>query len=200
MQALRRENKEVLWASMIKDTMKRKKPSFNESYYGYRSFTDLLEDAERKNIIKPQEGPALGHLHRHRLRQRARKTPASTPAIVTSEPAPELRAGSTPVSGRHPLQTRRPPGARPGARGTGAGPSPRRGSGRARGPRRFFSTTKRSASVPGRGIAGEDAGEGHAARPEGVERLVGEGSSSTATAARPAVHQILNRLTQKSRL
>src|SRR5262249_31898603 len=30
--ALRRENKEVLWSSMIKDTMKRKKPSFNETY------------------------------------------------------------------------------------------------------------------------------------------------------------------------
>ena len=29
--ALRRENKEVLWSSMVKDTMKRKKPSFNES-------------------------------------------------------------------------------------------------------------------------------------------------------------------------
>src|SRR3954447_723328 len=41
--ALRRENHEVLYASMIKDTMKRKKPSFDESYYGYRSFTHLLE-------------------------------------------------------------------------------------------------------------------------------------------------------------
>jgi len=37
--ALRRENKEVLWASMGKDTMKRKKPSFNEAYHGYRSFS-----------------------------------------------------------------------------------------------------------------------------------------------------------------
>ena len=47
--ALQRENNEVLWASMIKDTMKRKKPSFNESYYGYRSFTDLLEDAAQQH-------------------------------------------------------------------------------------------------------------------------------------------------------
>ncbi len=44
--ALRRENHEVLYASMIKDTMKRKKPSFDESYYSYRSFTHLLEDAD----------------------------------------------------------------------------------------------------------------------------------------------------------
>jgi uncharacterized protein (TIGR00288 family) len=51
-QALVRENKDVLWGSMIKQTMQRKKPSFNEGYYGYGSFSELLEDAERNNIIK----------------------------------------------------------------------------------------------------------------------------------------------------
>ena len=50
--ALVRENKEVLWSSMVKETMKRKKPSFNESYHGYRTFSDLLEDAEKAGIIQ----------------------------------------------------------------------------------------------------------------------------------------------------
>jgi len=50
--ALRRENKEVLWSSMIKDTMKRKKPSFNESYHGYRTFSELLEDAQREGLLE----------------------------------------------------------------------------------------------------------------------------------------------------
>ena len=50
--ALMRENKDVLWGSMIKETMKRKKPSFNEGYYGYSTFSELLEDAERSGIIK----------------------------------------------------------------------------------------------------------------------------------------------------
>jgi uncharacterized protein (TIGR00288 family) len=50
--ALRRESKEVLWSSMVKDTMKRKKPSFNESYYGYRSFSELLEDAQRDGFLE----------------------------------------------------------------------------------------------------------------------------------------------------
>src|SRR5512136_219375 len=50
--ALVRENKEVLWSSMVKETMKRKKPSFNESYHGYRAFSDLLEDAEKEGIIQ----------------------------------------------------------------------------------------------------------------------------------------------------
>ncbi len=50
--ALMRENKEILWGSMIKQTMQRKKPSFNEEYYGYSTFSDLLEDAQEKGIIK----------------------------------------------------------------------------------------------------------------------------------------------------
>jgi uncharacterized protein (TIGR00288 family) len=50
--ALRRENKEVLWSSMIKDTMKRKKPSFNESYHGYRTFSELLEDARKEGLVE----------------------------------------------------------------------------------------------------------------------------------------------------
>jgi uncharacterized protein (TIGR00288 family) len=49
--ALRRENKERLWSSMIKDTMKRLKPSFNETYHGYRTFSALLEDAQSQGIL-----------------------------------------------------------------------------------------------------------------------------------------------------
>jgi len=49
--ALQRENKEVLWGSMVKETMKRKRPSFNETYYGFRSFSHLLEDAQRRGIV-----------------------------------------------------------------------------------------------------------------------------------------------------
>jgi hypothetical protein len=50
--ALRRENKEKLGASMIKDTMKRKKPSFNETYHGYRTFSELLLDAQKEGLLE----------------------------------------------------------------------------------------------------------------------------------------------------
>jgi uncharacterized protein (TIGR00288 family) len=50
--ALMRENKEILWGSMVKQTMQRKKPTFNEEYYGYNTFSDLLEDAQKNEIIK----------------------------------------------------------------------------------------------------------------------------------------------------
>jgi uncharacterized protein (TIGR00288 family) len=50
--ALRRENRDVLWSSLIKTTIKRKHPSFNEAAHGYKSFSRLLEDAEREGIIE----------------------------------------------------------------------------------------------------------------------------------------------------
>ena len=50
--ALLRENKDVLWSSMIKETIKRKKPTFSESQFGFRSFSELLEDAAKYGIIE----------------------------------------------------------------------------------------------------------------------------------------------------
>lgn len=58
--ALRRENKEVLWSSMIKDTIKRKKPSFNETYHGYRTFSKLLEDAQAQGLLELDTDPRSG--------------------------------------------------------------------------------------------------------------------------------------------
>ena len=58
--ALRRENHEILYASMIKDTMKRKKPSFDESYYGYRSFTHFLEEADNNGTVDIERNPKSG--------------------------------------------------------------------------------------------------------------------------------------------
>jgi uncharacterized protein (TIGR00288 family) len=49
--ALRRENKMDLMSSVLKDTMKRMKPSFNETYHGYRTFSQLLEDAQRHGLV-----------------------------------------------------------------------------------------------------------------------------------------------------
>jgi len=42
---------EKIWGSMIKQTLKRRKPDFNESYYGFRSFSQVLEEAEAQGIL-----------------------------------------------------------------------------------------------------------------------------------------------------
>jgi uncharacterized protein (TIGR00288 family) len=43
---------EKIWGSMVKQALKRRNPGFNESYYGFRAFSDLLEEAEKKGLIK----------------------------------------------------------------------------------------------------------------------------------------------------
>ncbi|MBM4270139.1 MAG: NYN domain-containing protein [Deltaproteobacteria bacterium] len=58
LEALRRENRETLWTSLIKETMKRKRPSFNEAFYGYKSFSRLLEDAARRGLVELARDPA----------------------------------------------------------------------------------------------------------------------------------------------
>ncbi len=42
---------EKIWGSMVKTTMQRRKPGFTESYYGYRSFRELVEDAQRNKLL-----------------------------------------------------------------------------------------------------------------------------------------------------
>ena len=36
---------------MVKQTLKRRRPGFNESYYGFRSFNNLLEEAAQRRLI-----------------------------------------------------------------------------------------------------------------------------------------------------
>lgn len=58
--ALQRENKEILWGSMIKQTMKRKRPDFDEGYYGYSTFSKLLEDAAKQGILELKKDQRSG--------------------------------------------------------------------------------------------------------------------------------------------
>jgi len=46
-----RGSDEKIWGSMVKTTMQRRKPGFAESYYGYRSFKELVEDAQRRKLL-----------------------------------------------------------------------------------------------------------------------------------------------------
>jgi len=40
-----------IWGSMVKQALKRRQPGFNESYYGFRSFSELLEEAEKRQLL-----------------------------------------------------------------------------------------------------------------------------------------------------
>jgi uncharacterized protein (TIGR00288 family) len=41
-----------IWGSMVKQAIKRRNPGFNETYYGFRAFSDLLEEAGEKGLIR----------------------------------------------------------------------------------------------------------------------------------------------------
>ncbi len=47
-----RGSDEKIWGSMVKTTMQRRRPGFTESSYGYRSFKELVEDAQRHKLLR----------------------------------------------------------------------------------------------------------------------------------------------------
>lgn len=47
-----RGDRTKLWGSMIKQTLKRRRPGFNESFYGFSSFSDLLEEAQTRGQLE----------------------------------------------------------------------------------------------------------------------------------------------------
>ena len=54
---------EPIWGSMIKQTLKRRKPGFSESYYGFPSFGQLLEEAKAEGILElERDGKSGGFL------------------------------------------------------------------------------------------------------------------------------------------
>ena len=46
-----RDQDEKIWGSMVKQALKRRNPGFNESYYGFRTFSDLLEEAQTRKLL-----------------------------------------------------------------------------------------------------------------------------------------------------
>ena len=47
-----RGDEEKLWGSMVKQALKRRKPGFNETYHGFRSFGKLLEEMQTRGMLK----------------------------------------------------------------------------------------------------------------------------------------------------
>jgi hypothetical protein len=46
-----RDQDEKIWGSMVKQALKRRNPGFNESYYGFRTFSELLEEAQTRKLL-----------------------------------------------------------------------------------------------------------------------------------------------------
>jgi len=55
-----RDEDEKIWGSMIKQAIKRQRPGFNESYHGFRSFSELLEEARSQRLIDLEKDEKSG--------------------------------------------------------------------------------------------------------------------------------------------
>jgi len=55
-----READEKIWGSMIKQALKRQRPGFNETYHGFRSFSQLLEEAQARKLIEIEKDEKSG--------------------------------------------------------------------------------------------------------------------------------------------
>jgi uncharacterized protein (TIGR00288 family) len=49
-----RGDEDLLWGSMVKQALKRRKPGFNESYHGFRSFGKMLEEMQSQGMLQLQ--------------------------------------------------------------------------------------------------------------------------------------------------
>ena len=111
-----------IWASVLKDALKRRKPDFNESYYGFRAFGNLLEEAQSRGFLdvgrEEKSGTYVYRDSAHGVRRRARAC-APRPCSRRMRPLP-------------PPRRKRPPNRRKAPRGVRAAARRRaRGAGRA---------------------------------------------------------------------
>jgi uncharacterized protein (TIGR00288 family) len=58
--AAERGGDEKIWGSMVKQALKRVRPGFNESYYGFRSFNALLEEAQARGLVRLERDEKSG--------------------------------------------------------------------------------------------------------------------------------------------
>lgn len=55
-----RGSEDKIWGSMVKQTLKRRRPGFNESYYGFRSFKRLLDEAAARGLMELESDEKSG--------------------------------------------------------------------------------------------------------------------------------------------
>ena len=61
-----------LWGSLVKQTVRRVYPGFNETVYGYRSFSELLEDAAKQGMLELELDQQRGN---YKVRSKSRSAP-----------------------------------------------------------------------------------------------------------------------------
>jgi uncharacterized LabA/DUF88 family protein len=73
-----------IWASLLKEAIKRRKPGFNESYYGFRAFGNLLEEAQARGLLDLGRDEKSGAYVYRSNGAAARAEPATEPPVAVA--------------------------------------------------------------------------------------------------------------------
>ncbi|MCB1907109.1 MAG: NYN domain-containing protein [Rhodocyclaceae bacterium] len=169
-----------IWASVLKEAIKRRKPDFNESYFGFKAFGNLLEEAQSRGLLLVGRDEKSNTFVQHVTAGQGAEpiAPAiATPAPVARQPAPEAVVAAESPPGKPPA---------PDASGDGDGeaalpeeatteppPKPRSGRGRSR----TAAGAGRSAKAP--------AEDGDGAADEPVAPLLDDATGETTAKEKP---------------
>jgi uncharacterized LabA/DUF88 family protein len=83
-----------IWASLLKDTLKRRRPDFSETYYGFRTFGNLLEEAQSRGFLEFGRDEKSGaYVYRSSAAPASEHTHAAHDAVAVPELVEEAAAG-----------------------------------------------------------------------------------------------------------
>jgi uncharacterized LabA/DUF88 family protein len=99
-----------IWASLLKDTLKRRRPDFNETYYGFRTFGNLLEEAQNRGMLEfgrdeksgayVYRSNAANNNNNHQAHALDVAAPLVQEAPLVAEPAEDAAKPESPRRGR----------------------------------------------------------------------------------------------------
>lgn len=89
-----------IWASVLKNAIKRRKPDFNETYYGFRAFGNLLEEAQARGLLEFGRDEKSGaYVYRSTaaiattVSETVSEAAEQTPESLVAEPAQPVESG-----------------------------------------------------------------------------------------------------------
>ncbi|MEC4723499.1 NYN domain-containing protein [Noviherbaspirillum sp. CPCC 100848] len=88
-----------IWASVLKEAIKRRKPDFSESYYGFRTFGNLLEEAQARGLLEFGRDEKSGAYVYRSIRATA------APDAVPMDQVPAAAVVETPAASEAPQYT-----------------------------------------------------------------------------------------------
>ncbi|MEW5783037.1 MAG: NYN domain-containing protein [Pseudomonadota bacterium] len=93
-----RSDDEKVWASVLKEAIKRRHPGFNEAYHGFKTFGALLEEAARRGLMEVGREANSTYVKRRLVQTSAETTPTETtaPEPATTQPSASAAGGAVP--------------------------------------------------------------------------------------------------------